>query len=125
MRKSLKGMVYGLFSVFFLMVSASVVMAAEEAAKMPAGDYTGAIVIGCSVIAAGLVMGLGALGAGPGMGQATSGASNAVGRNPDAHGKIMLTMLVGMAMTESIAIYALVISLVTLYANPLLKYIFG
>jgi len=124
MRKSLKGMVYGLFSMFFLMLSAPVVMAAEEA-SLPAGDYTSAIVIGCSVIAAGLVMGLGALGAGPGMGQATSGASNAVGRNPDAHGKIMLTMLVGMAMTESIAIYTLVIALVVLYANPLLKYIFA
>jgi F-type H+-transporting ATPase subunit c len=37
----------------------------------------------------------------------------------------MLTMLVGMAMTESIAIYALVIALSILYANPLLKYIFG
>jgi F-type H+-transporting ATPase subunit c len=30
-------------------------------------------------------------------------------------------MMVGMAMTESIAIYALVISLIILYANPLLK----
>ena len=124
MRKSLKSMVYGLFSVFFLMVSASVALAAETS-TLPSGDYTSAIVIGCSVIAAGLVMGLGALGAGPGMGQATSGAANAVGRNPDAHGKIMLTMLVGMAMTESIAIYTLVISLVVLYANPLMKYIFS
>jgi len=30
-------------------------------------------------------------------------------------------MMVGMAMTESIAIYALVISLIILYANPLFK----
>jgi F-type H+-transporting ATPase subunit c len=124
MKKVLHGMVSGLLSVIFLILSAPVIMAAEEAA-LPSGDYTSAIVIGCSVIAAGLVMGLGALGAGPGMGQATSGAANAVGRNPDAHGKIMLTMLVGMAMTESIAIYTLVIALVVLYANPLLKYIFG
>jgi F-type H+-transporting ATPase subunit c len=35
----------------------------------------------------------------------------------------MLTMMVGMAMTESVAIYALVISLVILFANPLLKII--
>jgi F-type H+-transporting ATPase subunit c len=33
----------------------------------------------------------------------------------------MLTMMVGLAMTESIAIYALVISLVILYANPIIK----
>jgi F-type H+-transporting ATPase subunit c len=35
----------------------------------------------------------------------------------------MLTMMVGMAMTESVAIYALVISLIMLYANPLVKLI--
>jgi len=35
----------------------------------------------------------------------------------------MLTMMVGMAMTESVAIYALVISLVMLFANPLIKLI--
>jgi F-type H+-transporting ATPase subunit c len=34
----------------------------------------------------------------------------------------MMTMLVGMAMAESCAIYALVISLVLLYANPYMKY---
>jgi F-type H+-transporting ATPase subunit c len=32
-------------------------------------------------------------------------------------------MMVGLAMIESLAIYALVIALVVLYANPLLKYI--
>jgi len=40
---------------------------------------------------------------------------------PEWKGKIMLTMMVGLAMTESIAIYALVISLVILYANPIIK----
>jgi len=42
----------------------------------------------------------------------------AVGRNPGVQGKIMTTMLVGMAMAESCVIYALVIGLVILYANP-------
>jgi F-type H+-transporting ATPase subunit c len=32
-------------------------------------------------------------------------------------------MMVGMAMLESLAIYALVIALVILYANPLIKLI--
>ena len=45
----------------------------------------------------GIAMGFGAIGAGLGIGQATGGASNAVGRNPEAQGKIMLTMMVGMA----------------------------
>ncbi len=125
MRKSLKGIVYSLFTLFLLMVTSSFAIASEEAAAA-SGDFSAkALVIACSVLAAGIVMGIGALGPGLGMGQATSGAANAVGRNPDAQGKVMLTMLVGMAMTESIAIYALVIALSILYANPLLKYIFG
>lgn len=111
---------YSFWTVVAFLASATMAVAAE-AAPGAAVDYTKAIVLGCSVIAAGLAMGLGAIGAGQGMGQATSGGSVAVGRNPEAQGKIMLTMMVGLAMTESIAIYALVISLVILYANPIIK----
>ena len=111
-----------------VIVSAPFVLAAKEvaqAAPSPAAtvDYTKAIIIGCSLIGAALAIGIGAVGAGLGLGQATSGASNGVARNPEAQGKIMLTMMVGMAMTESVAIYALVISLVILFANPLIKLI--
>ncbi|MBA4396267.1 MAG: ATP synthase F0 subunit C [Syntrophus sp. (in: bacteria)] len=102
-------------------------MAAEKAAvaAVAAGtvDYTRAIVLASSVFAAGLAVGLGAIGAGFGMGQGLSGATTAVGRNPEAQGKVLLTMMVGLAMIESVAIYALVIALVVIYANPLLKLI--
>jgi F-type H+-transporting ATPase subunit c len=57
------------------------------------------------------------------MGAGLNGATNAVGRNPEAQGKILLTMMVGLAMIESLAIYALVVALILLYANPLLKLI--
>jgi F-type H+-transporting ATPase subunit c len=77
------------------------------------------------MIAAGLAMGIGAVGAALGIGSAANAACNAVGRNPGVQGKIMMTMLVGMAMAESIAIYCLVIALVLLYANPYLRYFFG
>lgn len=96
---------------------------AAEAAAAGTTDYTKAIVLGCSLVAVGLAMGLGTIGTGIGMGHGLSGATNAVGRNPEAQGKILLTMMVGLAMIESLAIYALVISLVVLYANPLLKVI--
>lgn len=122
MVKHAKRFVATVIGILFVMFFAPLAMAAEAAAA-GSGDYTKAIVLGCSVIAAGLAMGLGAIGAGMGMGQATSGGSVAVGRNPEAQGKVMLTMMVGLAMTESIAIYALVIALVILYANPLLKMI--
>ncbi len=122
-----KSLMYTLLAMVLVIVSAPFVFAAKEVAQampVPAGaavDYSKAIVASVFALAAGLAIGLGAIGAGLGLGQATSGASNAVGRNPEAQGKIMLTMMVGMAMTESVAIYALVISLVILFANPLLK----
>ena len=121
-----KSLIYTVLAMVLVIVSAPFVFAAPAAAAAaPAGtvDYTKAIIIGCSLLAAGIAMGVGAVGAGLGLGQATSGATNAVGRNPEAQGKVMLTMMVGMAMTESVAIYALVISLVMLFANPLIKLI--
>jgi len=77
------------------------------------------------MIGAGLAIGLGCIGAGAGIGNAAAGASEAVGRNPNAQGKIMMTMMVGMAMAESIAIYALVISLILLFVNPFKDLVLG
>jgi F-type H+-transporting ATPase subunit c len=113
----------GVLVIFSVLFSASLAAAAEAAAPGASVDYTKAIVIACSLLAAGLAMALGTIGTGIGMGNGLSGATNAVGRNPEAHGKILVTMMVGLAMIESLAIYALVIALVVLYANPLLKVI--
>lgn len=66
-------------------------------------------------IAAGLAIGLGALGPGIGEGLVASKALEAIGRNPEASGKITPLMFVSMAVTESTAIYALVISLIILF----------
>ncbi|HOX14717.1 MAG TPA: ATP synthase F0 subunit C [Smithellaceae bacterium] len=121
-----KSLVYSLLAMVLVIVSAPFVLAAPEAAAAaPAGtvDYTKAIIVGCSLIAAGLAIAFGTIGTGNGMGAGLNGATNAVGRNPEAQGKILLTMMVGLAMIESLAIYALVIALIVLYANPLLKYI--
>jgi F-type H+-transporting ATPase subunit c len=113
----------GVFTVFAILCAVSLASAAETATPASAVDYTKAIVVGCSILAAALVMALGTIGTGLGMGNGLSSAANAVGRNPEAHGKILVTMMVGLAMIESLAIYALVIALVVLYANPLLKVI--
>jgi F-type H+-transporting ATPase subunit c len=114
-------------SLIFVLVLAPLAMAAAApaAAAAPGApvDYTKAIVIACSLLAVGIAMGLGTIGTGVGMGNGLSGATNAVGRNPEAQGKILLTMMVGLAMIESLAIYALVIALIVLYANPLVKFI--
>ena len=113
----------GVLVVFAVLLSASLAAAAEAAASGSPVDYTKAIVVGCSLLVAGFAMALGTIGTALGMGNGLNGATNAVGRNPEAHGKILVTMMVGLAMIESLAIYALVIALVVLYANPLLKVI--
>ncbi|MDI6743613.1 MAG: ATP synthase F0 subunit C [Smithella sp.] len=110
-------------SVAVLLLASPLVYATEA---IPAGDlHSKAFFAVGAMIAAGLAIGIGAVGAGLGIGTAASGACSAVGRNPGVQGKIMMTMLVGMAMAESIAIYALVVSLVLLYANPYMSYFLG
>jgi F-type H+-transporting ATPase subunit c len=114
----------GILTVFAVLSAATIAAAATEAAAPGASvDYTKAIVVACSILAAALVIALGTIGTGLGMGNGLISAANAVGRNPEAQGKILITMMVGLAMIESLAIYALVIALVVLYANPLLKVI--
>ena len=121
MRKTLSYVFIGMLLVMVFAPFAMAAAAPAAAPPAPATDYTKAIVLGCSLLAVGLAMGLGTIGTGVGMGNGLSGATNAVGRNPEAQGKILLTMMVGLAMIESLAIYALVIALIMLYANPLLK----
>jgi len=121
-----KSLVYVLSAMVMVIISASFAFASPEAAAAAAAgtvDYTKAIIIGCSIIGAGLAIAFGTIGTGNGMGAGLNGATNAVGRNPEAQGKILLTMMVGLAMIESLAIYALVVALILLYANPLLKLI--
>ena len=60
----------------------------------------------------------GLLGAAIGVGLIGQKAAEAVGRNPGASGKILTTMMIGLAMIESLAIYALVVCLIILFANP-------
>ena len=117
-----KSLIYVLLSMVLVIVTAGFAFAAPEASTGNV-DYTKAIIVACSLFVAGFAIAFGTLGTGLGMGNGLNGATNAVGRNPEAQGKILLTMMVGLAMIESLAIYALVVALIVLYANPLLKYI--
>lgn len=65
-------------------------------------------------IGAGLAM-LAAMGSGIGMGYATGKAVEAVARQPEAYGKINSMMILGMALTESCAIYGLVTALMLIF----------
>jgi F-type H+-transporting ATPase subunit c len=75
------------------------------------------------ILAAGIGMGIGVIGPGIGMGHAIRGALDGVSRNPGVHKQILTTMLIGLAIIESLAIYVLVIALIILFGNPYLKFI--
>ncbi|MDR2459674.1 MAG: ATP synthase F0 subunit C [Deltaproteobacteria bacterium] len=75
-------------------------------------------VIGNVALAAGLGIGLGVLGPGFAMGLTMLGALTGMARNPEMVGTLRIYMLIGLALIESLAIYALVISLILLYAFP-------
>jgi F-type H+-transporting ATPase subunit c len=63
-------------------------------------------------MAAALAIGLGALGPGIGIGLAVKGAMEAIGRNPEAEGAVRLTMIIGAALAEAVAIYAFVVAVI-------------
>lgn len=93
--------IYGMLVSFVLMF-----MGLEETAlwSVPA-----------AMLGAGICMGFGAVGPGFGIGFAGMNATAAVARNPVYGSQITRIMLVGQAVTESTAIYALVISLVLIF----------
>lgn len=67
---------------------------------------------GLQAIAIGLTMGLGAIGPAIGIGMIAGRAVEAIGRNPEAAGKVQTNMILGMAFAEAVAIYALVVALI-------------
>ncbi len=86
-----------------------------------AGEGSGSDMIKAySVIAAGVGLGLAALGGAIGMGHTAAATIAGTARNPGLGGKLMTTMFIALAMIEAQVIYALVIALIALYANPYL-----
>ena len=73
---------------------------------------------GLSALGGGLAIGLGVIGAGVGMGSAVRGALESMGRNPGMEKKLIVWMITGMAIMESLALYALLITFILFYANP-------
>lgn len=66
---------------------------------------------GLIALGAGLGIGLAALGGGIGQGRAAAGALEGIARNPGAAGQIRGPMILGLALIESLVIYALLIAL--------------
>ena len=67
-------------------------------------------VVSFAPVGKGLAIGLSAVGAGVGIGLIGGKAMEAIGRNPEATGKVLVPMLIASAFAEAVAIYGLVIA---------------
>ncbi len=85
---------------------------AEEVAGAAADTNSWGYALG-----AGIAIGFGALGCGIGQGL-TAGNTAGIARNPGAAGSMFTNFILGMVLIESIAIYALVVGLLLVFAIP-------
>ena len=107
-----------LFSIVLGLVAlvafAGIACAADGAAVRYMADGP----LGTAYLAAAVGMAIAAAGCGIGQGMGLKAACEGTARNPEASGKIMVTLILGLAFVESLAIYALVVNLILLFANP-------
>lgn len=95
-----------LFGALFLLTGVDFALAAD--------GTTSDLAQAAKYLAAGLAVGLGAIGPGIGQGSAVRGACEGMARNPEMAGKLTTTMLIGLAIMEALAIYALVMAFIIL-----------
>ena len=69
-------------------------------------------------LGAGIAIGFGALGCGIGQGLTAGNTTAGIARNPGAAGSMFTNFILGMVLIESIAIYALVVGLLLVFAIP-------
>jgi F-type H+-transporting ATPase subunit c len=93
--------------------------ASPAAAAAASGSGDAALFFSCTAIAAAFAIGIGTIGSGLGQGNAVAKAVEGIARQPEAAGAIQTNMIIGLAFIESLCIYALVVALILLFANPL------
>ena len=86
---------------------------AEEVAGTAADTNSWGYALG-----AGIAIGFGALGCGIGQGLTAGNTTAGIARNPGAAGSMFTNFILGMVLIESIAIYALVVGLLLVFAIP-------
>lgn len=70
------------------------------------------------VTAAGFGISIAAIGCGLAQGLGLKAAVEGIARNPESSGKVTVTMIIGLALIESLCIYALVVALILIFAHP-------
>jgi F-type H+-transporting ATPase subunit c len=100
--------IMGISAVAFAQPEAAAAVGVDPAAVTRQGLANN---FGMIALAAGLGIGIAALGGGIGQGRAAAAALDGIARNPGAAGQIRGPMILGLALIESLVIYALIISL--------------
>lgn len=96
-------------AVFSLATLVSTSSFAQEATAAAASNQFDAK--GLAAIAAGFAIGIAVLGGTLGQSRAAAAALEGIGRNPGAAGKMLLPMILGLALIESLVLFALVVAL--------------
>lgn len=76
-----------------------------------------------SIIGAALAVAIGGIGPALGEARAAAQALAAIAQQPDEANTITRTLFVSLAMIESTAIYALVVAMILLFANPFWEFV--
>lgn len=97
------------FAQIVAMIFMALLLVSPAFAQEPAAGG-GGLDRGLIGLAAGLGLGLAAFGAALGQGRATAAAMESVGRNPSSADRIFTPLIVGLALMEALALYALVIA---------------
>jgi F-type H+-transporting ATPase subunit c len=87
-----------------------VMMASAVFAQEPTGTAAAPSGVRWGVIGAAFVLGIAAAAGAIGQGRAIAASVEGIARNPGAAGAIRLSMIIGLALIESLVIYALLIA---------------
>ncbi len=98
--------------VLMLVVLALVSFSAFAQETATVATTTTAPGVGWGVISAAFVLGIAAAGGAIGQGRAIAAACEGIARNPSAAAPIRLALIIGLALIESLVIYALIIAFI-------------
>jgi F-type H+-transporting ATPase subunit c len=110
---------FSIFAALAALVAFAGIACAADGNVAAAVRYMGEGAMGTAYLAVAIGMGIAAAGCGIGQGLGLKAACEGTARNPDAGGKLTVTLILGLAFIESLAIYSLVINLIVLMGNPL------
>ena len=107
-----------LLALSLVLLLAPVVFAEEAAAAVAAPADAKLKYYGIAALACGIAIGVAAFGASIGQGHGPKGRDRGYSKKPRRFRQDHNHLIIGLAMIESLAIYALVVALILLFVNP-------